>query len=69
MLAHAYNIITDRGVGAPGHVREVVDGFNATNKRFILMLMKTVKLPGASDYDSQMAMHNSTANTDISLSG
>ena len=30
MLAHAYNIIIDRGVGAPGHIREVVDGFNAT---------------------------------------
>ena len=28
MLAHAYNIITDCGVGSPGHGIEVVDGLN-----------------------------------------
>ena len=31
------------------------------------MLMTTVQLHGASDYDSQMAMNILTANTDISL--
>ena len=31
------------------------------------MLMTTVQMPGASAYDSQMAIHNSTANTDIIL--
>ena len=30
MLAHAYNIIIDRGVGAPVNGRDVVDGLNAT---------------------------------------
>ena len=29
--------------------------------------MRTVKLPGAEDYDSHMEMHTSTTNTDISL--
>ena len=29
MLAHAYNTITDRGGGSPGHGIEPVDGFNA----------------------------------------
>ena len=28
MMVHRYNIIIDRGVGAPGHGREVVDGLN-----------------------------------------
>ena len=32
------------------------------------MLMKNVQLPGASSYDSEMAMHTSTSNIDISLS-
>ena len=31
------------------------------------MLMKNVQFPGAEDYESQMAMHNSTANTENSL--
>ena len=48
MLAHAYNIITDRVVGAQGHGREVSDGLNDTNKRFLLILMTTLKLPDAS---------------------
>ena len=67
MLAHAYNIIIDCGVGAPGHGREVVDGLNATDKGFISVLMKTLQLIGASDYDSQMVVHTSTVNTYISL--
>ena len=56
-----------RGVVEPGHVRDVVDGLNVTNKMFISMLMTTVKLPGAAAYESYMVIHTSTANTDISL--
>ena len=57
MFAHEYNIIIDSGVGAPVHDREVVGGFNAKNKRFLSMLMKTVQLPGVAEYDTQMAVH------------
>ena len=67
MLEHAYNIIIDHGVGAPEHVREVFDGLNATEKGFLSMLITTVQLTGVADYNSQMAMHTSTANIDISL--
>ena len=35
ILAHAYNIIIDRSVGAPVHGIEVVDNFNSTHKRFL----------------------------------
>ena len=31
------------------------------------MLMKNVQLPGAEAYESQMEIHTSTANTEISL--
>ena len=68
MLVHVYNIIIDRSGGSPGHVREVVYGLNDNGKKLISMLITTVQLTGASDYDSQMLMHTSTENTDISLS-
>ena len=67
MLAHAYNITIDRGVGAPVHGREVYYGLNATYKWLISMLMKTVQLPGAADYVSHMTINTSTAKTDIVL--
>ena len=67
MLAHAYNIIIDCGVGAPGHVREVVYGLNDNYKRLISMLMKTVQMTRAASYDSHMVIHTSTETIDISL--
>ena len=67
MLAHAYNIIIDCGVLETGNGREVVDVLNATGKILLLMLMTTLQLPGAADYYSQMASHNSTANPYIRL--
>ena len=67
MLSHEYNIIIDRDVGAPGYGIEVIYVLNANNKQFISMLMVTVKLTDAADYDSNMAMHTSTAKIDIIL--
>ena len=49
MLPHAYNIITDRGVGALVPEKEIVDGFNDT-KNVFSVLITTVKLPGAASY-------------------
>ena len=56
MLAHAYNIIIDLGVGVPRNRIEVIDGLNDTGKMFPSMLLTTVKLPGAEYYESQMSM-------------
>ena len=67
MLAYAYNIMIYRGVGAPGHGREVVNALNDTYKRFISMVTETVQLPGASAHDTKMEMHTYTVNTDISI--
>ena len=69
MLSHAYNIIIDHSVGALGPGIEVVNGLNATDKQFFSMLMNTVKLPSLVVYDTQMSMHTSTVNIDISLTG
>ena len=51
MLAHAYNIIIDCGVGAPVNDREVVDGLNYTYKQLFSMVKTTVQLPVAADYE------------------
>ena len=67
MLFHAYKILIDSGVGAPGHGKYVVDGLNTNGKRFLTMLMKTVKLPGAATNNSHMAIHTAMINTYISL--
>ena len=67
MLAHAYNAIIDQGAGEPGHVREVFNGLNDTFKRFLSILLTTVKLTGAKVYKNQTAMHKSILSKDISL--
>ena len=67
-FSQAFNIIIDLGTSAPGHVIEVVDGINVTYKRFIFNLMDTIKLPDSQIFDTQLAMHTSTHNADISLS-
>ena len=57
MLSHVYNIVIYRGVGAPGHGKYVVDGFNVNVKKFFTMLMTSVQLPGAATNGSKMLMH------------
>ena len=49
MLAHAYNIIINCGVGEPGHGIEVVDRLSFTYKIFLSILLTNVQLPGAAD--------------------
>ena len=46
VLSQFYSVIIDRGISAPGHDREVVDGLNAVDQRFIYQLMSNVQLPG-----------------------
>ena len=47
MLSHVHDIIIDSGVGAPGLGKYVVDGLNATDKRYLSISMKTVQLTNA----------------------
>ena len=68
MFYHAYNIEIVCGVGAPGHGKDVVDGLNATDKRFLTMFITTVQLSGTATNDSQMFIHTTIVNKDISLS-
>ena len=67
MLYHAYNIVIYCGVGAPGHVKDVVGGFNANIFRFLTILMTTVQLPVATNKNLQMFIHTAMSNMDINL--
>ena len=67
MLSHEYKIVIDRGVGAPGHEKYVVDSLRATEKRFLTVLMTTVKIPGADTNNAQVFMHTEMSNTNIIL--
>ena len=57
VMSQCYSIIIDLGISAPGHGKEVVDGLNAVNKRYIYQLMSKVQLPGSVIFDSQIKMH------------
>ena len=51
VMSQTYSIIIDWGISAPGHGKEVVDGLNAVDKRFIYQLMSKVQLPGSIRFD------------------
>ena len=61
------SIIIYRGISAPGHGKEVVDGLNDVDKRYIDQLMSTVKLPVSIRFGSQIQMHTCTKKYDVSL--
>mgnify|MGYP003340820577 CR=1 FL=1 len=42
MLALKFDIVIDCAVGAPGHGKDVVDGLNAVDKRFLRTAMMRI---------------------------
>ena len=60
LMSKTYSIIIDRGISAPGHRKEMVDGLNAVDKRYIYQLMSKVQLPGSIRFDSQIKFHTGT---------
>ena len=68
VMSQCYSIIIDRGISAPGHGKEVVDGLNAVDKRYIYQLMSKIKLTGSVIFDSHIKMHTGTENKDVILS-
>ena len=66
-LSQSHTIITDRGISAPGHGKEVVDGLNTIDKRYMYQLMSNVQLPGSRTFDSQILIHSCTQINDASL--
>ena len=62
-----YSIILDRGISAPGHDKEVVDGLNGVDKRYIYQSMSTVQLPGSNRLYFKMQMCTCNQKDNVSL--
>ena len=60
VMSNCYQVIVDCGISAPGYDKEVVDGINAIEKRYIYQLMSNIQLTGSKSFDSQALMHSST---------
>ena len=57
-MSQCYSVIIGRGISAPGHGKELLDGINAVDKRYIYQLMFS---------DSQMKIHTGNQKYDVSL--
>ena len=66
-MSQCYSVTIDQGISATGHGKEVVDGINDIDKRYIYQLMYNVQLPGSKLFYYHMQMHTSTQNNDVSL--
>ena len=64
VMSQCYSFIIDRGIRAPVHGKEMVDGINYIDKNYIYQLMSNVLLPDSKLFDYQMQMHTSTQNKD-----
>ena len=60
VISQTYSLIIDRGISAPMHGKEVVDGLNAVDNCYIYQLMSKVQLPGSIRFDSQIKIHTGT---------
>ena len=46
VMSQCYSVIIDCGISAPGHDKEVADGFNSIEERYIYQLISNIQLPG-----------------------
>ena len=66
-MLQCYSVIINRGISAPGHGKEVVNGLNAIDKRCIYQLMSNVGLQGSKQFDSHILIRSCTQNSYFSL--
>ena len=67
VFSQCYSIIINRGISAPGRGKEVVDGLNYIDKRYIYQLISNVQLPGSKIFETQILMHSSVQKHYVSL--
>ena len=67
VFSQFHSIIIDQGISAPGHVKEVVDGLNDIDKRYIYQFISNVQLPGSKTFYLKILMHSSIQNNYFSL--
>ena len=52
-LSKSYQIVLDRAVDTSGHGKDVVDGFNAVQKRYLATCLRMRSTPGKDKIDSK----------------
>ena len=52
-LSKSYQIVLDRAVDTPGHRKDVVDGFNAVQKRYVVTCLWMRSTPEKDKIDSK----------------
>eukprot|EP00957_Ditylum_brightwellii_P150252 11442402-Ditylum_brightwellii.AAC.1 len=62
-----YGIVIDRAVGAPGHGKDVVDGLNAADKKFLRTAMLRNSIPDEHNNVNTMICHSITPMGSFSL--
>jgi hypothetical protein len=67
LLASPIHVVIDRVMGAPGHGKDIVDGLNATDKRFLKDKMCLTGSPEANGSAHRMAAHSMVEGASKSL--
>ena len=57
MIFTNFNIIVDRMIRAPEHVKDVVDGINACDKRYLIAKMCMIGTPEADHKEFRINTH------------
>ena len=52
-LSKSYQIVLDRAVDIPGHGKDVVDGFNAVQKRYLATCLRMRSTPEKDKIESK----------------
>ena len=67
VMYQCYSIIIDGGISAPGNGKEVVNGLNYFDRRYIYQLMSTVQLPVSKIFDLKIQMYTGNQKYYVSL--
>ena len=66
-FSQCYSIIIDQGIIEPGHGKEMFDGLNVIDKRYIYKWMYNVQHPGSKTFDSHILIHSCAPKKDVSM--
>ena len=67
-LSTSYQIVLDRAVDTPGHGKDVVDGFNAVQKRYLASCLRMRSIPERNKIDSKcMSVEAMTEKGEVSF--
>jgi hypothetical protein len=70
VLSVKFQIVIDRAVDTPGHGKDVVDGFNAVQKRFLQTCLRKTSMPEVHDNvnaSDRMNIHSMTEQGEVSF--